>query len=96
MAAYIVHKDGVYNIYTTVSEGFYFESGLTINELFDYIRASQGQIGVDQLPERIERSIIQGSSSKMGYTFEDLAACNAERLSVDDCVEKYMTLPVKL
>lgn len=96
MPAYIVHKDGVYNIFTTVADGFYFESGLTSEQLFDYIRGSQGQSGVDGLPKRIERAIKNGSSSILGHTLEDLAECNNEGLSVDECIEKYMTLPVKL
>lgn len=93
MPSYIVYKNDAFNIYTTVADGFYFETGITEKELYDYIKSDQGEQGVVTLPNRINRAKEQGSSSLLGHTFEDLAGCNVERLSVQECIDKYMTVP---
>lgn len=92
MPAYIVYKNDVFNIYSTVSDGFYFETGITEKELYRFIRMEQGETAVADLPDRIDRAKSQGSSSLLGHSFEELAECNVIGLSVEQCIKKYMTI----
>jgi hypothetical protein len=94
MPAYIVHKDGAFNIYTTVADGFYFDVALTGSELAEFYKAEHGESGMHEYPERVARAVENGTSSLIGHDLKGLIECNAEGMPYDKCIEKYLTLPV--
>ena len=75
MPTYIIHKDGAYNLYTTVADGPYFTRGITLTELKEYVRQEQGNDGLRYLDERLERAHETGCSS-FGLTLEECVSCN--------------------
>lgn len=98
MANLILHKDGAYNIYTTVADGACYESALTLDDLERVIRFEQGEQGMRDLPARLERAHKTGCSSMRGETLEECISCNRAgpnetELSVAEFVAKYLTLP---
>lgn len=101
MAQLILHKDGAYNLYTTVSDGACYESALTLDELTEAIRFEFGESGVKQLPARLKRAHRTGCSSLDGMTLAECISCNRagpgeSRLTYGEFVGKYLTLPAAL
>jgi hypothetical protein len=97
MPKLILHKDGAYNIYTTVSDGACYESALTLEQLEQVIRFEQGEEGVIGLPVRLERAHKTGCSALDGMTLEECISCNRsgpneKELSLSEFVAKYLTL----
>jgi len=98
MPRLILHKDGAYNLYTTIADGACYESALTLDELTEALRFEGGQRAVDELPARLERAHRTGCSALDGDTLEGCIFCNRagpgeSRLSVSDFIAKYLTLP---
>ena len=98
MPRLIVHKDGAYNLYTTVADGACYESALTLEQLKEIIRLEQGETGVLALPVRLDRAHRTGCSALDGQTLEECIKCNRAgpneaRLTVAEFVERYLTLP---
>lgn len=98
MANLILHKDGAYNLYTTIADGACYESALTLEQLEEVIRFEQGEQGVLGLPVRLERAHRTGCSALDGQTLEECISCNRAgpnetELSVAEFVAKYLTLP---
>ncbi len=96
MANFILHKDGAYNIYTTIADGACYESALTLEQLEEVIRLDHGEQGVRELPDRLERAHRTGCSSVYGQTLEECISCNRAgpnetRLPADVFIEKYVT-----
>lgn len=97
MGQLILHKDGAYNLYTTVADGACYESALTLEQLEQVIRFDLGEQGMRELPARLERAHKTGCSSMHGETLEDCICCNRageneSELSFDEFVAKYLTL----
>lgn len=63
MPQYIIHHEGAFNVYCTVSDGVYFEPALTLTELETWYREKYGSEGMRQLPERLQRAIATGCSA---------------------------------
>jgi len=98
MANMILHKNGAYNLYTTIAEGACYESPLTLKQLTEHIQRELGEAGLRELPQRLERAHKTGCSSMHGETLERCISCNRAgpnetHLSVDEFVAKYLTLP---
>lgn len=98
MPQLILHKDGAYNLYTTVADGACYESALTLEQLEEVIRLDHGEYGVLGLPVRLERAHRTGCSALDGQTLEDCIECNRAgpnetHLTVAEFVERYLTLP---
>jgi hypothetical protein len=99
MANLILHKDGAYNIYTTIADGPCYESALTLDQLTEVIRMDLGEQGLRDLPARLDRAHRTGCSSMADPdTLEECISCNRAgpnetRLSFDEFVAKYLTLP---
>ena len=98
MANFILHRDGAYNIYTTIADCACYESAMTLDQLEKVIRFDLGEQGMRDLPYRLNRAHKTGCSSMSGETLEECISCNRAGphetcLSVDEFVEKYMTLP---
>ena len=97
MANLILHKDGAYNLYTTVADGACYESALTLDELKEVIRFEHGEQGMRELPARLERAHLTGCSHVNGLTLEECVSCNRAgpgetEMPFDAFVAKYLTL----
>ena len=98
MAQLILHKDGAYNIFSTIVDAPIYDSAITLNQLTDVIRHEHGEEGIRGLTGRLNRAHETGCS---GYN-ETLETCilgnrageNESELSVDDFIAKYLTLVV--
>lgn len=98
MAKLILHKDGAYNLYTTIADGACFESALTLEQLEEVIRFEYGEQGMRELPERLGRAHKTGCSSVHGQTLQECIAnnrCgpNEKRMPFAEFVRRYLTLP---
>lgn len=99
MPKYIIHKDGVYNMYTTIADGACYDGGLTLDELTQIIKEQLGTDGLRDLPARLERAHAKGCSAMEPEM--DLASCllcnrsgpGETSLSLDEFVAQYLTLP---
>lgn len=97
MPQYIIHKDGAYNIFSTVVDAPIFAEALTLEQLRDWYGAEYGRQGLEELPPRLERAVANGTSSMIGHTLEDhiranRAGENEAELSHDDFIRQYITL----
>jgi hypothetical protein len=93
MGGVIIQKAGVFNIYGTIADGPYFESGITEEQLRFFILEEEGAQGLSRLPARLHNAFQKGTSSMIDRTLEDTICCNSENLGVDEFVEKYLTIP---
>ena len=93
MATLILHKDGAYNLYSTIVDDVLYEGALTAAALEAEIRNEYGAQGLRELPDRLVRAHKRGCSSQLGQTLEQCIAGNRENLSVDAFVARYLTLP---
>jgi hypothetical protein len=96
MAKIICHHNGKYNFYTTIADGFCYESALTLEQVREVVKEQSGQIGLDQLPSRLDRAHKNGHSSIFGGTLEDFLHCNRageneEHLSFGECVRQFLS-----
>lgn len=98
MPSYIIHKDGVYNLYTTVADGPWFVHGITLEQLQEITKEEFGASGLRDLPDRLERAHKTGCSAISGETLEECIRCNRagpkeSRIPVDEFIAKYLSLP---
>lgn len=96
MANIICHHNGKYNLYTTIADGFCYESALTLDQLQEIVKEQQGRNGLDQLPARLERAHKNGHSAREGRTLEDFLYCNRageneEHLSFNECINRFLS-----
>lgn len=97
MANIILHKDGAYNLYSTIADGPIYTKALTLSQLYEAVRVSGGQDAVDKLPERLKRAHATGCSSIHGETLEQCISCNRvgpgeSQMSLDAFIEEFLTL----
>lgn len=96
MANIICHNKGRYNLYSTVSDRFCYVSSLDVNQLFHVIYEKYGNVGIDALPERLERAHKNGHSAITDETLEQLLCCNRagvneENLSYQECIDRFLS-----
>lgn len=94
----IIHRDDVYNIWSTICDAPLFKEGCTLASLRAYIKQRYGEQGLEELPARLERAHKNGHSAYSGGSLEDLLICNRAgpnetELSFDDFVAQFLTLP---
>jgi len=98
MSVFIIHKDGVYNFYSTVTDSPQYARGLCLEEVVKIIQDEVGTIGVNALRDRLERAHKKGCSSYDDMTLVELvwdnrAGIHADNMLFDDFVAKFLTLP---
>lgn len=76
MPSYIIQHNNVWNIYSTVSDGCYWNSGLTLEELKEWYKEEYGRSGMLELDSRIERALEIGTSSRMDKDLRECISCN--------------------
>lgn len=96
MPSFIIHKDGAYNFYTTVSDGACYEEALTLKQVHEVIKEEYGNEGLNQLPERLKRAQKTGCSGR-GWSLDDCiednrSGPNEEHMTREDFIRKYLTL----
>ena len=99
MPTLILHKDGAYNLYTTVADGPCYDTALTLDELKEVLRFEGGQSAIDDLPARLERAHKTGCSSLHGETLEQCIVCNRagpdeSEVPAAEFIKRWLTLPV--
>ena len=95
MSQFIIHKDGVFNLYTTICDGAIYNGGLTGEQLYEHFRREYGESGVRALPSRLERAKEKGTSAVMYDTLEELVSENSEKISAEEFIAKYLTIKAK-
>ena len=96
MGQVICHNDGRYNIYSTIADGFYFESSLSLDELKEYIKDNRGSTGLKELDGRLYRAHSTGHSSLEGGSLDDYLCCNRageneKRLTTEQCIAQFLS-----
>ena len=97
MPAYIIHHGGVYNIYSTISDGCWFKSGLTLDQLRDVVREERGRQGSEaELPDRLERAHETGCSG-FGWSLDSCISGNRagpeeSKVARDEFINRFLTL----
>lgn len=71
MASVICYHEGKYNVYSTISDSFCHERGMTLEQLRQRVRELDGQNGVDELAVRLDRAHRHGHSSAYAGTLEE-------------------------
>ena len=92
MSEVIIHHNGAYNIYSSISDSPFFESGLSLEQLTAYTEDEYGRVGLERLPQSLERAHAKGSSGLSSRTLHDVIAANSERLTDKQFIEKYLTI----
>ena len=97
MANIICHHEGKYNLYSTIADGFIYESSIDLEQLNYIIDIQLGKTGVSSLPERIERARKNGHSSLTddsdldGFLCCNRAGDNEVFLSTSECIKRFLS-----
>ena len=94
MPVFIIHKDGAYNLFSTIVDAPYYESALTLDQL-KYLAERDGWTA--SLPERLERVHATGCSALSGMTLLECIECNRagekeSELEPGEFIRRYLTL----
>lgn len=96
MTTIICHDKGKYNIFSTVSDNFYFRSALNLDQLTQWYRDEYGKQGMLGLGVRLERTHTKGTSSLMDSSLEEClflnrTGKNGSSLSYTKCLEIFLS-----
>ena len=97
MSRIIVHKDGAYNLYSTVADGPIFDRGVTEQELRLHLLKEHGLSELENTNRRIERAKAKGTSSHIYENLSRVLSCNRAGpqescMSEDAFVSKFLTI----
>ncbi len=99
MGQIILHKQGAYQLYSTISDGPCYETALTLDELKEVLRHEGGQRAIDELPPRLVRAHITGCSgynnTLLGCITMNRAGPDGQRVSPEEFIQRWLTLPAK-
>lgn len=96
MASIICHHKGRYNIYSTVSDRFKFDSSMNLQELKEYIKEELGRKGLEKLPRRLKKVHKRGHSGFPPDSLTDTLCCNRAgenetTLTTQECIERFLS-----
>lgn len=99
MPAYIIHHNNTFNVYSTITDSCYFESGMTIDELKEWYELEYGKRSMIDFDLRIERCIKNGTSSFLHSSLKECVSANRAgpnetRISYQKFIDKYLTIGV--
>jgi len=94
MGQLILHKNKVYNIYSSIVDDCLFEDGLTLDELTQEIKEEFGNSGLRELPVRLERAHTKGTSSLIYDSLEESINCRLESITLEEFYDKYLNTKV--
>ena len=97
MPTYIIHKDGVYNFYSSVVDTCMFVSGLTLDQVKQWYKEEYGNHGMRDLPERLDRAHRKGTSCRLHSNLREFLVCNRAgkdeaELPYEEFVEQFLTI----
>ena len=97
MSEILIHHNGVFNFYNTVSDGPRFVSGLTLEQVRIFTKEEYGNQGLKNLSERIKRAIEKGTSSYDHDSLDETiqlnrAGINEEHLSSEEFIKLFLTI----
>ena len=92
MPQYVIYKDGGFNIYSTISEGCYFESALSRKQMMSYLSSAN----IKRPEERVQKAEETGSSARTMTLTDIVKQSNLDmppeyQLTFDQFVQKYLT-----
>ena len=96
MSRIILHKEGIYNIYSTEADAPIFKKGISLKQLKAFIQDQCGKKGLEKLPKRLERCHSKGTSrigsENLSETIlRNRAGENDEFLPETEFIEKYLS-----
>lgn len=97
MPVHIIQHNNVFNVYTTIADGCYFESGLTLDELKEWYKEEYGNNGMMELDQRLERVLKKGTSAINDTDLKDTISCNRagkneEYMSYQKFIDKFLVI----
>ncbi len=97
MANFLIHKDGAFNLYNTISDRAVFKHAIDLQMLKSWYLEEYGVRGMTELPGRLKRALRTGTSEHFS-TLEDTVSCNRAgegeaTISCDEFVARFLTLP---
>jgi len=89
MPSFIIHKDGAYNLYSTVSDGCHYEGALTLAQLREVLPG--------YIDDRLARAHFSGCSG-IDWSLDDCIVGNRAgpreaTLPRDEFIQRFRTLP---
>jgi hypothetical protein len=89
MPIFIIHKDGAYNLFSTVVDACHYEPALTLAQLHEVLPGD--------IDDRLKRAHFSGCSG-IDWTLGDCIETNRAgpqeaRLPPDEFVRRFLTLP---
>ncbi len=96
MGQLILHHDGAYNLYSTISDCPYYESALTLEQLREAVKEEAVTRAMEELERRLERAHQFGCSCGYGTTLHNRirsnrAGPNESRLSPNKFIAQFLT-----
>jgi hypothetical protein len=100
MGQLILHHNGAYNLYSTISDGPYYESALTLDQLREAVKEEAVARAMEELERRLERAHQFGCSCGYGTTLTERIQGNRAgpddtRLSPEKFIAQFLTLPTE-
>lgn len=98
MPQILIHKDGAWNIFSTVVDAPVFEHAITYDDLKYYWYTQYGATSIMNFIESSERAKEHGTSSPMEKSIKNLIICNRAGpretyMPYKEFMKKFMTLP---
>lgn len=92
MPRVIIHHEGFYNEYSTVSDGPCWKRGLTLNELKRITKDEEGERGLRQLEDRLVRAHEKGTSAYMDDDLKDTVNyfLHQENMTLEHFINKFL------
>ncbi len=97
MPKFIIHKDGVYNLFTTIADGACYQSGLTLEQL-----RGPGCLNIQTPGQELDfqarlNRVHETGCSGIGYTLKSIIAGNRSgpnesEVPYDEFIQKYLTI----
>lgn len=97
MPQYIIHKDGAFNVFSTVVDAPLLDQALAKDELAAWFRDMHGESVMNELSIRIDRAVAAGTSALTGITLEELisfnrAGQNEKMMQPAEFIDQFLTL----
>jgi hypothetical protein len=94
----IICRKGVYNVYCTVTDSPFFDTGVKLSALRKWWGEQFGSTAKQDFESSVVRCMMKGTSSRGDDTLQDTILTNRagddeECLSFDDFVSQYLTIP---
>lgn len=88
----VIHKNGKYNVYSTIIDEPCFERGITLEALIDAYRHAYGKGGLMALEECLDRVHKTGTSSRLHENLEGtvLMCLHKHKMTIEDFIKKYL------